>query len=483
MTSRSHADLSTATLAWSEQWFDPSVGLLWNPDGSFDELAPPRTLHLVPQSAWFAVGLLVRDRPGDRGTAAAVFDRLVDDQYDQPGTIWHGTFRRFHEAPDPGPGAVEWIDYDPNWRQFIGTTFLLALRRHGDRIDSSTRARMEGAIRLAVVGEPPDRVAASYSNIALMRAWLDVEAGQRFDEPTWVERGEALGQAVVERFRRFGAFDEYNSPTYYGIDLYALGLWVREPVSDVLAELGAEVEAALWSDAAALHHAGLRNQCGPYSRAYGTDMRRYAALLGLCVWDAVGAALAPFPALDERFDHSHDATMGPVLSLVGTAVPDAAAAHLRSFTGTRAVERLIGDTPRRTVTAWLSDHLMVGAEDGELDVQARGQFMPATAHWRAGTMRVEHHGPTSARAEPHVLQVATRPHHRHGPVPVRIVLDAPSAEIELAGTSRWAVPGATIAVSGRGIERPRLDVAPGGGTSILMPTTGPASLVIELSTA
>ena len=478
MTERPEADLAAATLTWSEQWFDPQVALLWNPEGSFDELAPARTLHLVPQSAWFALGLLARDQPGDRSTATAIFERLVDDQYDRAGTVWHGTFRRFHEAPEPGPDAVEWVDYDPNWRQFIGTTFALALRRCGDRIDAAARRRMEGAIRLAVVGEPPERVGPSYSNIALMRAWLEVEAGGRFGEPAWVERGEALGRAVAERFDRFGAFDEHNSPTYYGIDLYALGLWVREPVSAELHELGHRVEALLWSDAALHYHAGLRNQCGPFSRAYGTDMRRYAALLGLCVWDAVGADRAPFPALDEPFEHSHDTTMGPVLALLGTAVPRDAQARLTSFEGERQIERTIGDDPRREITAWLGEQLMIGAEDGELDVQARGQFMPATAHWAQGTLRVEHHGPTRARAEPHVLRVWTRPHPRHGPQPIRIALDVPSSDLAPMGDARWAAPGMTLSIGGAEIV-----AATGHGTdaaALVVETDGRAELTIEL---
>ena len=47
---------------------------------------------------------------------------------------------------------------------------------------------------------------------------------------------------------------------------------------------------------------------------------------------------------------------------------------------------------------------MIGAEDGDSGLHARGQFHPATVHWRqpdgtVGWLRVEHHGPTRARAE------------------------------------------------------------------------------------
>ncbi len=45
-----------------------------------------------------------------------------------------GTFARFAEWPEPGADAVEWEDYDPNRRQFVGTTGLVVLREFHDRL-------------------------------------------------------------------------------------------------------------------------------------------------------------------------------------------------------------------------------------------------------------------------------------------------------------------------------------------------------------
>lgn len=449
---RREEDLAAATLAWSEQWLDPEVALLWNPEGSLDGEAPPQSVHLVPQSAWFALGLLARDGAGDRATAAAVFDSLLGCQYDQPGEVWHGTYRRLYETPDPGPDAVEWIDYDPNWRQFLGTTFALALRRFPDRLDPGLVRRIEASIRLAVAGEPPDRVQPSYSNIALMRAWLEIECGRRDGDRALIERGEQLGVAVADRFDRFGTFDEYNSPTYYGVDLYALALWAREPVSEVLEARGTAIERDLWIDTAAYYHAGLRNLCGPYTRSYGTDMRRYAGLLGLWIWDAVGAEHAAYPDLTQRFEHSHDTTMGPPTALLGAAVPEEAVPHLTAFRGEREVERRIGEAPDRTASAWLAEEVMLGGERTDLGVYAMWQFMPATAHWAEGTLRVEHHAPTSAIASPGRLTVQTQPHHTEGPKPVAFVVEAPGAEPAGVRGGRWQLPGIELRLSGPGAD-------------------------------
>ena len=139
-------ELLDASMEWLDRWWDPEVGLLWNPTGSFDELAPPRSLHLVPQSAWYAAGLLFRGGPGDEAKAVRTIDALLATQYDEPGTAWHGTFARFLETPHPTPDAVEWVDYDPNWRQFIGTTFSVLLQ-DGLIADAALAARVRDADR------------------------------------------------------------------------------------------------------------------------------------------------------------------------------------------------------------------------------------------------------------------------------------------------------------------------------------------------
>ncbi|HVM52341.1 MAG TPA: hypothetical protein VM262_04025, partial [Acidimicrobiales bacterium] len=167
-------------LDWADQWWDEERGLLRNPPGSFDDHGmAPLSNHLVPQSAWYAIGCLLQDME-DR--AARVVDELLALQYDEPGTPWHGTFARFARWPRPTEGAREWVDYDPNWRQFIGTTFRLMEHTWG--LD------LTAPIELAIAGEPPDRVSPRYSNIALMKAWLEAD--------------ETYAAQVVEHFEAHG---------------------------------------------------------------------------------------------------------------------------------------------------------------------------------------------------------------------------------------------------------------------------------------
>lgn len=446
------ADLASAAVGWGDRWWDPAAGLLWNPDGAFEELPAGRTVHLVPQSAWYAAALLLRGGDGDLARASRVLPAVLDTQYDAPGEVWDGTFARFQEWPVPPPDATVWVDYDPNWRQFVGTTFSLVLSDLAEGLDDALVTRMEAAIRRAVDGEPEGRVPAWYSNIALMKAWLEVEHGTRAGRPEVAAAGEALAEEVVRLFDRHGAFDEFNSPTYYGIDLFALRLWRTRSSSLRLRSWGARLEEALWEDVARFHHAGLGNLAGPWSRSYGMDMRAYAGALGLWVWTALGRDLAPFPDVTRPFGHSHDLFMGGVVALLGADIPPGSAAELEAFSGPRLVRRVIAEEPPRVATAWLEPTAMLGAEASGDGWSAWGQYHPVTAHWLApdgslGWLRLRHRGPVLAEAAERTLTATCHPHPRHGPQPLVIEVLAPDLDLEALGAGRWALPGLAAEVT------------------------------------
>ena len=385
---------------WADQHFDPAAAMVWNPPGSLDdEGVPAHALHQVPQSAWYALTLLER---GDADTASHVIDALLSLQYDEPGTPWHGTFARFLEWPAPTAGAREWEDYDPNWRQFVGIAFALALRHHRGLLDDARARRMEEAMALAVAGEQATgRLHWYYTNIALQHAWLLVEAGA-------VEQGEALATEVAEHWRAHRSFPEYNSPTYDGVDLWALALWRGHSTSAALRRLGAELEAGLWSTVAARFHPGLGCLAGPYGRAYGLDLHRHVAKVALVMLGAGVEAPLPRPATGAA--HSHDLLSLPALSLARPEIPAGAMAQLESFGGERSLHETITSTPtRRESSAWLGRDVVIGAEHGDSNWTGWFQFVAGTVHWRRtdgsiGVLRYVPDGRPTGRAEPGLLR-------------------------------------------------------------------------------
>ena len=183
---------------------------------------------------------------------------------------------------------------------------------------------MMAAIELACDGEEAEgRLRPSYANPALMHAWLDAWCGRRAGDEAQIDRGPAIRGRVVDRFDRFGTFDEFNSPTYYGVDLYALALWRTFPPTEQFAADGARLEAAIWHEAASFHHAGLANFCGPYTRSYGPDATRTVTLMALWIWAAFGPQAAPLPDLDgEVIDHGHDLMAGPLVARLARVPTD-----------------------------------------------------------------------------------------------------------------------------------------------------------------
>jgi hypothetical protein len=455
--------------------------------------APPGAgagaVHLVPQSAQYAYGLLLRDGPGDAARATRCLEALLELQYDEPGAVWHGTFARFAETEHPPDGAVAWVHYDPNWRQFLGTTLLALLQDFESALPARLVRRVEAALRLAVAGEPPGRVPAAYSNIALMKAWLEVEAGVRLGERAWVRWGEDLADEVARRFAVHGAFEEYNSPTYYGIDLHALALWRARSSSSRLRAAGARLEAALWRDVARWYHARLRNLCGPYSRTYGMDMTRYVALLGLQLWVALGRERAPLPTLAPEVEHGHDLFLGPLAAVDATCVPDEARAALARFPGEHRVRQTVATQPARTATGWLANDAMIGAERSESDAfSAWSQYVASTVHWRlpdggVGWVVVRTLGPPQAEAQPGALLVDWPPSEPGGDR--RISLHAPGVEPSALRTAlsgaHWDLPGLRVSVESDALGP---EVAPGpAGATLVYRRRGPgraARLVLRV---
>ena len=452
--------------------------------------APGDASGRIRESVWLAAGLLLRDEPGDGARAVAILKRAVAAQLIGAGQAWHGTFRRTEVEPVPGAEAREWIEYDPNWRQFLATAFSLILAEYGERLPADLGDSLRTAIELARSSEPPDRVGAGYTNIALMKAWLDVEAGD--------PRGLILAREITERFDQQGCFDEYGSPTYYGIDLYALALWQLHSSQPELRGWGQRLAGSLWRDIARFYHAGLRNLAGPYSRAYGMDLNGYASTLGLWIWAAMGRAHAPFPRTDAGFEHSHDFALAPLVALLAGRMPHVIPPDVMhafvDFDGPRQVSQRIGRRGARLASAWLDEGLAIGAESSPVDMHGWEQFHGATIHWRAvagqggpagdiGWLRLRHDGPIDARARPSTLELCLEsPTGRSGSGSA-IEISLPGRDLFASASAlsamHWKLPGLEIRLSGT-TQDGRIEISGTRAVIEYPPLPGPRRLRLEI---
>jgi hypothetical protein len=431
-----------SAMAFADRYWDESAGLLRSP------VPDDSSVHRVRESSWYALGLLMRDQPGDAARAFRILDRVLEHQFAAPGRPWDGTFRRAPEEPLPGPDAQVWRNYDPNWRHFIGTTFALILTGFEARLPAGLPARLEEAIRRAVEGELTQGRAEPYhTNIKVMHGFLWSWAGARLGRPDWIAGGERWAEEAAAAFAVHETFEEYNSPTYYGVDFYAFALMRRLGATEKIRTLGAQLEAGLWRDVGRFYHAGLKNMAGPYDRAYGMDMRRYVSLTGVWMGLVLPAELTPLPDPSGPMGHAHDFVFAPLYVALGAQVPAGVMEHFRAFQGERVLRRPI--TAERTATAWLGPEVMIGGEitGGTWGATpGKGQFHPATIHWRVpggeiGWVRLYASPPGDAEAGKGTLAI-TAP--AAGNFTFRV--SVPGLEAGQLVRDRWTLAGLTLLI-------------------------------------
>ena len=429
--------------------WDPSAHLVRTPTGfSGHPDTGHRNQYMVRETTCYALGLLMRDGKGDRSRAAEGLNAILNEQYLDQTKPWYGTFRRTPEEPEPAGAATEmWTNYDPNWRVFIGTTFEMILIEYPERIPPDLAAHMYTAINHALEGEMKQgRLVPSYSNIAILFGALWDFAAVHDNNADWKQKSAAWIDEVGRLFHQYNAFNEYNSPTYYGTDLYGLALWRSYGSTADIRDLGTNMESRLWSDIADFYHPGLHNIAGPYDRSYGMDMETYVALTGLWIRALLPADKAPFPIPDAHTDHLPDLWFAPQVAILGANPPAAALEKMRTFSGEHMVQRQITD--ERRATAWIGNKVILGGENTSLtkDAPADTQLHAATAQWRTPSGSIGWfyvwQSPNINADVDHTRMTITS----DGTVTIR--LKAAGAKREDITATKWTLPGLTVTIEG-----------------------------------
>jgi hypothetical protein len=443
-------EIFDTAMQWGDRAWNPEAQLCGSPanfrtDGTQTQARATGGYFMVRDSVWYAIGLLLRDQPGDRERAAQIIRAVLKQQYHEPDKPWDGTFRRSPNEPEPGADAQMWRAFDPNWREFIGTAFAVILNEYPDRIPSDLAQQMIESIDYAVAGEMKEkRLKETYTNISLMYGFLWNFAAVRGNRPDWVAPATKWQEDTYRLFKEHDAFWEYNSPTYSGVDIFALALWRDYGFTPRMKAIGSEMEAALWRAIADLYNANLRNISGPYDRAYGMDMQSYVSVVGLWLRTVLDADHAPLTGFDPPVDHVADLWLTPAIVVLDTEIPRDAMKSFQTFQGEHEVRRPI-EGPR-VATAFIGKQLIYGGEiTGQTrNVDGTSQFHPVTAQWLApggkiGWIQLTRCPAIDASADKGGIVISAT-----GDVSFRI--SAPGIAAQNAAADSWSLPGLSVRV-------------------------------------
>lgn len=258
-----------------------------------------------------------------------------------------------------------------------------------DRIVNALEVQAVGAMRRN--GTNGDNLVPGYTNPALMRALTVGWVGHRTNNQTLIDFADSSAKDVFDLFTAgSNVFGEYNAPTYYGVNVWALAASIKYgPTNQFLTQKAPFLLSELWKDIDEHYNAYLGNIAGPYDRANARDLTQDSAILPLWFWGLNGYSTAPEPNRRQanlEFDAAEGASMALVMSTVVENVPESI---LKSLTeppvGNREFKKTIQEnldgSGARIATSWVSKNLMAGGIEQHEDEARTSQSVPSIVHW------------------------------------------------------------------------------------------------------
>jgi hypothetical protein len=240
----------------------------------------------------FTCALALAETGRDLDRMATLFEAAAKMQDRDPKSKGYGNFRWSWSNP-----AV--MDY--NAVEFCMQGGALVWMRHRDKMPEAARKQLRELLDFAVEGCLRHKVRESYTNIALMNAENLILLGEGLDQPKAADEGYARLDRIYANTLANG-ISEYDSPTYYGVDLDDLVL----TEAFMKREDGRKKVRALldlfWTDIAMNFFPPSGRLAGPHSRDYDyvwgrgpLDNHLWAA--GWLAGDIRGGIGAIWPAL------------------------------------------------------------------------------------------------------------------------------------------------------------------------------------------
>jgi len=254
-------------------------------------------VHPTRDSLGYAVALLDTGDPELLVRAEAILRRVIALQDQNPDSKTYGIWSWFLEEPLDKMSPPDW-----NWADFCGVQLLQVALDHRHRLTPDLAVQVDAAIKHAARSIQRRNVGPSYTNIAIMGAYVTLVAAELYQLEDLREYALKRWRAFHEFTKKAGAFSEYNSPTYTIVALKELGRMRQHVQNPEARQLIEDIYRLAWEEVAHHFHPPTRQWAGPHSRAYRTLLSSDA--LGLIQRSTEGRvpffASEPAPAQDEH---------------------------------------------------------------------------------------------------------------------------------------------------------------------------------------
>ncbi|CAG9945866.1 unnamed protein product [Clonostachys rosea f. rosea IK726] len=365
--------LFSDSMKWLDMNYDSNDGYL------YDLNTQEALRHETRSSAWYALGLLARNENNDAAEAEKIIVNVIGGQFKNTTQQWYGTYQKYPEEPEVGSplySAKIYNSWDPNWRGFVGTTFIIILEEYYELLSADTQKLILDSLVHTAIGDSyrnggqnGDNLYPSYSNPAIMRAFVSGWVGRKTKDQNMTSAGEAYANEIIALFNKTNTLSEFNSATYTGVSVFGLTLWSTYlPGDSAMSQMGPVMLQKTWDSLSQLWHPTMKNLAGPWDRTYGYDMNRYVSIMALWFWAYLGKNASSLISQPHLMSHSPDYAWGPLVAVLADTqakhLPDNFFDQFKNFDKERTFTAQAYYPPydlnTRNITTWMSEKLTIG---------------------------------------------------------------------------------------------------------------------------
>lgn len=199
-----------------DRWYDRKSHLILRNDDQYRGRA-----NIAQNSPEYAAALLDADTRISR--ANNIIGAMLDHQWlRDKGTRWYGNFIWWHDLKKPE---------DQNAVAFMSPWLCYYLLQHNKKLTDEIRERLLKALPLCLQAVRAHTGPVHYDNIWFLKAASLVMIGRATEQPLLIRDAERMMDTWIRYVSRNG-INEFNSPTYAAVNIYALEfMWRFVPAS------------------------------------------------------------------------------------------------------------------------------------------------------------------------------------------------------------------------------------------------------------